>query len=65
MRHPIHEIWRHTYFDVIEERMSEVRKGTCRNMKNEKKDTKLDSVFKKKKRLNSQYICYSAIRQGI
>jgi hypothetical protein len=49
MRHPIHEIWRHTYFDVIEERMSEVRKGTCRNMKNEKKDTKLDSVFKKKK----------------
>ena len=26
MRHLIHEIWRDTYFDVIEERMAEVRK---------------------------------------
>jgi hypothetical protein len=34
MRHLIHEIWCDTYFDVIVERMSEVRKGTSRNTKN-------------------------------
>ena len=29
-----------TYFDVIEDRMSEVRKGTSRNTKNENKRRK-------------------------
>jgi len=37
MRHLIHEIWTDTYFDVIVERMSEVRKGASRNTKNENK----------------------------
>ena len=37
MRHPIYEIWRHTYIDVNEERMSEVRKGICKNKKNGEK----------------------------
>jgi len=33
----IHEIWRDRYFDVIVEKMSEVRKGASRNTKNENK----------------------------
>jgi hypothetical protein len=40
MRHLIYEIWRDTYFDVIVEKMSEVRKGTSRNTKNENKKHK-------------------------
>ena len=40
MRHRMYEIWRDTYFDVIEERMSEARKGTSRNTKNENKRRK-------------------------
>jgi hypothetical protein len=35
MRHLILEIWRDTYVDIIVERMSEVRKGTSKIMKNE------------------------------
>ena len=34
------DMWRDTYFDIIEDRMSEVRKGTSRNMKNENKRRK-------------------------
>jgi hypothetical protein len=40
MRHLMHEIWRDTYFDVIVERMSGLRKGTSKNIKNENKRLK-------------------------
>jgi hypothetical protein len=41
MRHLIHEISCDTYFDIIVERMSEVRKGTPRNTKNENERHKI------------------------
>jgi len=37
MRNTIHELYRDVYFDFIVERMSDVRKGTFRNTKNENK----------------------------
>jgi hypothetical protein len=41
MRHPIHEIWRDTYFDVIEEWRQRYGKGHLEIRKNEKKDTNI------------------------
>ena len=37
MRHPIHEIWRYTYFDVIEEWRQRYGKGHLEIRKNENK----------------------------
>jgi hypothetical protein len=40
MRYLIYETWSDTYFDVIQDRMSEVWKGTSRYAKNENKRRK-------------------------
>jgi hypothetical protein len=48
MRHPIHEIWRDTYFDVIEEWLQRHRKGHLEIRKNK------NSVFKKNQWLNAK-----------
>jgi hypothetical protein len=52
MRHPIHEIWRDTYFDVIEEWGQKYGNGHLEIRKMKMKDGNLfntvDVVFKKK-----------------
>jgi hypothetical protein len=45
LRHLVHKILGDASFDVIVERMSEVRKGTFRNMKNENKRHKIYRFF--------------------
>jgi hypothetical protein len=69
MRHLIHEIWRDTYFDVIEEWRQMYGNGYQWIPKMKIKEANLFNTvgccILKKKRLNPKYICYSAIRQGI
>jgi hypothetical protein len=45
MRHLIHKILCDTYFDLVVEKMSEVRKGTSRNTKNENKRHKIFNLI--------------------
>ena len=57
MTHLIHEIQRDAYFNVIVERMSEVRNGTFRNTKNENKRPNIFRFFSNMiLHMNSDYV---------